>query len=291
MERRRIFWHCSISIGAGSCQPAEIIISHSGSDDPTELLRKIFPHVKVLHSNDRLFAGAARNRGAEFRPVGHIDLLRQRRSSRTELARQSPQGAERRKLPFRVGSVGVARKGGYWGMSTWLCEFSEQAPWRKSGEQVGGASCNMGVRKSDFVKAGRFDETMTPGEDTLLFYRLRQAGLQQWFAPEAMVCHFNIAGFRAFFRHQFNLGCNFAKVRRALPMKGALAIRFPPLVLGLWVPKVLLVVRRTLSEGAYGWVRATMYFPAIVLASWIFAAGCLVDIFKSPKRIALLDSD
>lgn len=274
------------AIAEGSCRPAEVIVSHSGSDDPTELLRKTCPDAKVLHSDGRLFAGAARNRGAE---LARSEILvfcdSDVRPAPDWLANLGKALNEDRRR-FVVGSVGVARKGGYWGMSTWLCEFSEQAPWRRSGEQAGGASCNMAVRKADFVNAGRFDESMTPGEDTVLFYRLRQAGLQQWFAPEAAVGHFNIAGFRAFFRHQFHLGSNFAKVRRALPMKGALALRFPPLVLGLWVPKVVLVVRRTLAEGASGWGRATMHLPAIVLGSWIFTVGCLFDIAENFRRSA-----
>ncbi|MEP8590496.1 glycosyltransferase family 2 protein, partial [Enterobacter asburiae] len=39
-----------------------IIISHSGSDDPTARFAGQ-PGVEVIHSGERLFAGAARNRG------------------------------------------------------------------------------------------------------------------------------------------------------------------------------------------------------------------------------------
>ena len=44
--------------------PGEIIVSHSGPDDPTDAVAAISDRITVLHHPERLLAGAARNRGA-----------------------------------------------------------------------------------------------------------------------------------------------------------------------------------------------------------------------------------
>lgn len=271
------------AVKGGTIVPAEFIISHSAHDDPTELLREHHPDVRVLHSDVRLFAGAARNRGAQvarFEALAFCDsdVLPDRSWLQNLLA-----ALDNHPNRFVVGSVGVARTGGYWGMSTWLCEFSEQAPWRPRRAQHGGASCNMAVRKADFLGVGMFDETMTPGEDTILFHRLRESGLQQWFEPGARVGHFNQNGFAAFYRHQHNLGLHFAKVRLAIPMKGALAVRFPPLAAGLWLPKSALVIGRVLSDGLRGVGRTIVHLPAILLGSWIWTLGCMRGIMAQKQ--------
>ena len=51
----------------GSVRPIEIIVSHSGPDDPTADIAAISDTVSVLHHADRLLGGAARNRGAAAR--------------------------------------------------------------------------------------------------------------------------------------------------------------------------------------------------------------------------------
>ena len=275
--------HLTVLLNAienGSQKPTEIIVSHSGPSDPTDDLGKLFTQVKVLHSDERLLAGAARNRGAEaaggtvlafcdsdVRPVGEWleELLR---------------CIEKDKNRFVVGSVGTATSGGYWGMSNWLCEFSEQAPWRAPGVQTGGASCNMAVRRIDFFRAGAFDTALQPGEDTLLFRRLRQMGLEQRFAPSARVDHFNNSGFRSFYRHQLTLGAGFSTTRRSADLSAASAIRIPPLALALWLAKAAVVTRRVLSAGPSGVARAAAYLPGIVIGSLVWNAGCVAGLLK-----------
>ena len=258
----------------GSTAPCEVIVSHSGPSDPSASLKARFEDVTVLHSGERLFAGAARNRGAaiaegeilafcdaDTRPVA--DWL-------AEVTRCLSASSDR----FVVGSVGMTRSGGYWGMSNWLLEFSEQAPWQKPGEQTGGASCNMAVRAEDFRAVGGFPEDMRGGEDTTLFSGLRQLGLAQVFCPDAEVGHFNNAGLAAFARHQTGLGASFADVRRSLDMPGHQFVRQPLLALLLWMPKAFVVLRRAIFGGVRPAALALLLTPGVFLGSLIWSFSC-----------------
>ncbi|HYD25024.1 MAG TPA: glycosyltransferase [Croceibacterium sp.] len=257
---------------AGDDRPDRIIVSHSGSHDPREWLARDFPQVCALHSTERLFAGAARNRGAAHAQAEVLAFCdNDTVPERDWVARIRRRFAEG-ETGFLVGSVGVAESGGYWGMATWLCEFSEQAPWRPAGEQLGGASCNMAVRAADFAKVGGFPEDFRAGQDTMLFFRLRDAGLTQWFDPGLVVRHYNLAGFRRFVRHLSNQGRHFAKVRLSAPLPGSVAVRFWPLAPLLGVAKAARIVGRIVHARRFGTLAGRLPGVAIGMIAW--AGGC-----------------
>ncbi len=258
---------------SGTLAPREIIVSHSGSDDPSAWLAEHFPDVTALHSPHRLFAGAARNRGAAHATSEVLAFCDSDVLPRADWLERLSAALDRNQHRFVVGAVEMARTGGYWGTANWLCEFSEMGPWRKGGVQTGGASCNMAVRRSDFERVGGFDESMTPGEDTILFHSLREAGLQQWFEPSALVGHYNHAGFAAFAHHQRRLGEQFAKVRSMHPLKGDAVVRHPSLAALIWAPKLGLVAGRMMEGGTREWGRLVTYGPALLAGSLILAGG------------------
>lgn len=256
----------------GTLAPAATYVSHSGSDDPSAWLADEFPHVEVLHSPERLYAGAARNRAARLVDTEAIAFCDCDTTPAPDWLEQATHALAERNGIFVVGSVGVAASGGYWGMSTWLCEFSEQAPWRPGGIQRGGASCNLAVRTADLAAVGYFPEEFRAGQDTMLFYRLRAAGLTQIFRPQMEVGHFNLPGFAHFARHLNNQGRHFAMVRRNADLPGRLAVRFWPLAPALGAAKVLFVLKRILGAGRPG--MAAKYLAGILIGIAIWTAGC-----------------
>ena len=262
-----------MAIEAGTRQPDEIIVSHSGIDDPAAQLRDQHPSVRVLHSDDRLFAGDARNRGAAAAESDVLAFCDSDVLPRYDWLERLIDALGTSGGRFVVGSVGTARSGGYWGMSNWLCEFSEQAPWRHSRRQSGGASCNMAVGKSDFEHVDGFPKGVRIGEDTILFSRLRQSGLDQCFVPDAEVGHFNNAGFRSFARHQFTMGRHFVSSRKTARRPGWQLGRWSSPV--IWLPKCALVMGRLLGPRRKPPPNPLLYFPGVLAGTLIFAAGCL----------------
>lgn len=255
-----------------SKRPDAVYVSHSGSHDPSDWISHEYPEVRALHSEERLYAGAARNRAVRlsdeellaFTDCDTVPDVNWLKHALTTLE-NNPDG-------FAVGSVAVARSGGYWGMTTWLCEFSEQAPWRPEGVQAGGASCNMVVRASHLQAVGYFPEGFRAGQDTMLFFRLRESGLKQRFVPEMSVGHFNIPGFRHMARHLLNQGRHFAKVRLSADLPGKTAVRFWPIAPLLGVAKAYRVFMRMLGNFQIG--KAIYYAPGLLVGLTIWTAGC-----------------
>lgn len=272
------------AIEAGTRKPDQIIVSHSGSDDPTEILRETHPSVCVLHSDERLFAGAARNRGANLAPAGILAFCDSDVLPRPDWLERLVSALVAMPDCFVVGSVGVARSGGYWGMSNWLCEFSEQAPWRCSGFQTGGASCNMAVRKMDFDAVGGFPQDAMVGEDTLLFFRLRHGGARQWFEVTAEGGHYNNNGIKNFVRHQFMHGKYFLKSRRQTKLPGWLVVRSGAVVPLLPSIKMGRVIKRMLQGGVREWVRVLFYFPGISVGMIAWGGGLILEVLADTSH-------
>jgi len=253
---------------SGTRRPDQVIVSHSGSHDPTEHLKDRFPEVCVLHSEERLLGGAARNRGA-LAANGHWIAFMDSDVRPTECWLEKLSEAANRGLgKLIVGSVGYQVTGGYWGLCLWACEFSGQFRHLPSGPRTGGASCNMLVEKELFIGAGGFASEFQPGEDTSLFARLRQQGETQWYAAEAEVKHFNTPGFGRFLYHQAKLGKWSAVCRRLFQLDGSLATKFWPLAPILWIVRFSLISWRMIRGGPR--------FAGLYL--WLFPGVCLGTI-------------
>lgn len=260
------------SILDGSRLPDEIIVSHTGPGDPTGTL-PASELVRVLHQDERLLGGGARNRGAAVARGDWLVFVDADVRPRPDWLENLVGMAEAAPGRFVVGSVGYAVSGGYWGLCNWICEFSEQVPWHPARRQRGGASCNMILSAADFRAAGGFPEDYQPGEDTMLFSHLNALGREQWLVPAAQVDHYNQSGLRAFARHQYRLGYHSALVRQQVALRGSLAARVWPLALGLWIPRLGLFARRIAGGGPRWWVRGLALAPGLLLGSWIWTAG------------------
>ena len=259
-------------------QAREIIVSHSGGYDPTGWLSRQYPEVRVLHSPSRLFAGTARNVGAEsakgkFLAFCDCDVL-----PSLDWLEEISKALKEHPESFIVGAVGMAESGGYWGTANWLCEFSEMAPWHPARKQNGGASCNMALRADHFRKVGGFDENLQFSEDTALFFKLRASGLEQRFQPSIIVGHFNHSGLSAFVRHQYNLGRGFPRARATYSLRGSRIVKYPVLALFAWLPKLVLISGRVLGGDTRGMFLLLVMMPALLLGCIVLSMGIFAGL-------------
>ena len=211
---------------AQTVKPLEIIIVHSGSHDPSRALAGRVPRVRVIHRDERLFAGAARNvasdhaRG-EWLAFIDADVL----PAADWLENLS---AAMRRDPNRLigGSVGYAATGGYWGLSLWTIELSGVHPFLPDCQTQGLGSGNMMISAAAFSRVGGFPSQFPAAEETILGAKLRAVGVPTWFCAAARVDHVNIGGVPHFARHLFRLGRLSAIARRAAPLGGRVAVKF-----------------------------------------------------------------
>ncbi len=256
-------------------QPSEIVVVHSGPGDPTVELTAMDTRVRVIHHDERVLAGAARNIAADH---GHgkwqafidADVL----PVDTWLERLLA-AARSRPDSYIVGSVGYAVSGGYWGQALWTTEFSGVHPYLPNRATAAIASCNLLLPTAALEQVGGFPSHFAAAEDTILGAKLRGAGLKPWFEAAARVDHINIAGFRHFAVHLFWLGRHSALARRALPLRGRLAVRFWPLATVLFLSKFADIAYRAMRWGhGHRWMFASLA-PAVLLGLIIWNAGLI----------------
>ena len=242
----------------------------------------------MLHRDEHMWGGAARNRGEEVARgewVAFLDSDVCPSETWLEAMLAAAKGGHQER--FVVGSVGYQTTGGYWGMCLWVSEFSEVSPHLPSRKQVGGASCNMLAKKQDFLAAGGFPTDFQPSEDQFLFARLRGMGRQQWFASEAVVRHFNLPGFRRYLRHQLRLGRGSAAVRRSIALPGAWVVKFWPLAPFVWIARLALFTKRIRMGGVDTIAIFLLLLPGILIGLITWNVGFLIGL---PTDV-LADSD
>jgi GT2 family glycosyltransferase len=258
----------------------EIIVVHSGPNDPSERIGHLCSNLRIAHEDRRIFAGAARNIGAEYAESKWIafidsDVLPDPSwlASLLDAANEAPNR-------FVVGSVGYTQAGGYWGLVLWATEFSGIHPYIPDGEVQGGASANMLVPRDAFRQVSGFNERFTASEDSLLAADLRELGLTNWFCAAARGGHFNVKGMRHCLGHLHWLGYWGALCRRVRPLRGALAIKFWPFAAGLWAAKFFLTYYRVFRWGRGSRLRFLALAPGVLLGQFAWNIGFLSGLFR-----------
>lgn len=273
------------AVGAQSPGPSDIIVVHSGPHDPTEALRRTNSRVRVIHRDDRLWAGAARNLGlaqvkAEWVAFIDSDVVPASNwlASLIAAAGASPDR-------FVVGSVGYAAAGGYWGLCLWAAEFTSVHPYLPEGECQGGASANLLVSTDVLHRVGGFPDGFAASEDAVLIARLREIGLTNWFCPSARVDHFNKRGLRHFLGHLLWLGRWGAVSRRVRPLRGAWAVKFWPFAAGLWLAKLCITYYRVLRWGRGFRLKLLALAPGVLLGELVWNLGFFLGLWQGLKPL------
>jgi GT2 family glycosyltransferase len=263
---------------------AKIIVSHSGPHDPTDVLSD-FTDVTVLHSDQRLFAGAARNKGlrlakTEWMAFVDEDVIADPGWHKALL------GAISEGWTNIQGSIGVAARGGYWGMARWFANFHNIAPYTPARRIGVGGSLNMAVRRDILLSIGGFPEDWRMAQDVVTHYKLAAAGHELRFEPSVVARHVNLPGIRHMTRHLYHQGRFAAKFRRTYPAKtlGSLAVRFPPVSLVLGVGRFAEICLRILSSRGAPRASFILHLPGLIVGLTAWNIGFVVEAFRLPSR-------
>ena len=244
---------------------AEIVVVHSGAGDVRRLLNSAGLDVRVVHSDERLLPGAARNLGISETRAPFIAFL-----ADDCIAEQGWVG-NRLRAHF-AGSSAVA--------SALVCHQPANPValaahlslyFRRMPRAAPGAALRYGVSYARrlFARHGSFRADLESGEDTEFNRRLVGADAPTW-APEVVTVHRGADTLGSFFRGQFLRGRRMAKAWRALGIHHPVTVardalkRTDPIVRETW----RLVEPR--HRGA-----ALLCIPLIVLGNLIYAWGAL----------------
>jgi glycosyltransferase involved in cell wall biosynthesis len=212
-----------------------IVISHSGEGDPTSRFAGQ-PGVTVLHSEERLYAGAARNRGLALVKTEWVAFLDEDMIADPGWHAALQDAIARGAADCIVGSIGSAASGGYWGTSLWFAELGSAHPYLSPRPLSAGPSGNLTVRRDAISAIGGFPGDWPGGEELVMQSRLRERGYSIRFEPSVQAGHINLPGFLYTLKHNYPLGRGSAELRVLFPhFRGSWAVRWPVLSLGLWI--------------------------------------------------------
>ena len=246
----------------------EVVVVDSSVDQTSDIVSREFPSVRLIHLEQRTFAGAARNVGvrasrAPFCLMIDSDCIAQ------------PDLIERMIVRHREGEYaavgGSLRNGTPRSLSGWtgyLLEFKEFIPSAPMRLEKSIPTANAAYRREALERYGLFDEDMWLAEDILFNWKLHKSGERILFDPDIEVIHLNRTGWRKVFSYQVSLGRCSAEARRRGGLPGDVLLRHPSLI--VCMPVVRLV--RAASWLAKTDLRTLLMF--LVISPMYFLAAC-----------------
>lgn len=249
---------------------SRIIISHSGEGDPTDRFASN-PRIRVLHSDERLFAGAARNRGLALADTDWVAFVDEDAVPAPDWCTNLRRSIAEAAADCIIGAIDYQRSGGYWGIALWFVEFGSVHSYMPKRTLAGGPSANMAVRRAPFAEVGGFPENWRSSEELVAQARMLSAGRTMVFDPSVVVRHFNQRGAGKVLRHLFLYGRFGARLRRAFPfLPGSAAVRRPLLSIGMWLARLVQMTRRILTAPNAPRLQYLLHLPAIIvcLIAW-----------------------
>jgi glycosyltransferase involved in cell wall biosynthesis len=226
----------------------EIIVIDSSNDGTDAMISKQFPHVRLIHLEEKTLPGSGRNLGVreakgKFVAFTDSDCIPQ------------PDWLARIMERFRLtecDAVGGSVKNGYpKNYIAWvshLIEFNEWTPGRRAGWERNNPSCNLAIKREAFDRYKLEFTDNFPSEDTLLNWHLYDRGGKLYYDPSAMIVHLNRSSFRKLFKHQYRLGRMVAVERALSGNPGKLFLKVKILCLALPFLRWIMALGRLLKN-------------------------------------------
>ncbi|TPI16835.1 glycosyltransferase family 2 protein [Mesorhizobium sp. B4-1-3] len=191
--------------------PLEIVVVNSGGGSAKALLADCGIEVKVIDVEERLFAGAARNRGIAATQAPFVAFL-------ADDCLACAGWAEARLRRHREGEAAVAsavlnsHPRNLVACAAHLVTYMRRLP----GLPAGKAQCyGVSFDRTLFDRYGAFDERLTTGEDTEFMARLPEALRPVW-EPRVLTIHRNETRLLGLLADQYRRGRRYGAYLRSL---------------------------------------------------------------------------
>lgn len=247
-------------------KPQEVVVSHSGLCNPENEIAAAHPEVRVLHSDNRRLPGAARNAGAAIARGDWLcfvdsDVLVP--AHWVESLLRAVAGTEPNTAI--CSAVACGSDAGYWASCLWWIEFGSVHPYLPRQKVESGATAGMLIGRRRFDELKGFREDLYVGEDSEFFSRHIADGGSLIFQPYPPILHMFREGPRHCLRRLSELGLYSASFRKDHSQaRGAYAVKWPILSLGLWIARVYLIYARALRSSASPKWNLFLHTPGII---------------------------
>ena len=210
--------------------PFDVIVVDSSSDETPKIVEAEYPSVRLIHLDERTFAGAARNVGVRASQAPYCLMIDSDCVADPCLIERAM--ARHREGDYAAvgGSLGNGTPRSFSGLVGYLIEFKEFMPSAPERLVTSAPTANIAYRREALERHGCFDEDMWLAEDILLNWKMSAAGERILFDPSIEVTHLNRTGFREMLTYQVGLGRMSAVARRRGGLPGKILLDYPALV-------------------------------------------------------------
>jgi glycosyltransferase involved in cell wall biosynthesis len=251
----------------------EIIVADSSSDNSNVEISANFPKIKLIHSEKRLFPGAARNRAIDESKGSIIAMIdADAEASDNWLStidlnfKKDPQSAgfggaiENTRDHITAARIAhLLEFGGY--TQAWKRRKVRMAP-----------ACNLALKREIFDYA-RFFEEWFGNEDVLLAKKIETLGKEIIFDPEMVVFHNTRDTWKSIYEHQYNLGRDTGRCRTRFNVDGSWLARKPGASYLIPMIKYMLLLKRVIGPDRRYALDFISLTPVIIIALNRFASG------------------
>jgi GT2 family glycosyltransferase len=187
----------------------EVVVVDSGPRSCATQAIASFPGVRIVRSRERLFPGAARNRGLKHARGAFVAFMSDDCVATprwlSERARLHAAGYD-----LVGGAIANGRPRHPVASAEYLLEYSALIPEGRILARQAPPHA-LSFASSVFERAGYYPEDTSTGEDTLFNLRCVQAGMGVGFAPQAVIAHHGSTGLAEMFAHAYAHGRGLAE--------------------------------------------------------------------------------
>lgn len=186
-------------------ETCEVVVVTSGGDSSAEIVRSLFPDIRVHESPNRLMPGGARNIGIGMANADIVGFL-------AADCIACPGWVEARLQAHRQGKRAVASAivapggAGLADRAALYLLFPGRLPGHPVGPADHSQSFSLSFDAELLEQLGPFDGNLRVGEDSLMVGRLAKVGITAWFDPRICTAHPGPPTVGALLRDQFRRG-------------------------------------------------------------------------------------
>lgn len=249
----------------------EVLVVDSSPDDTADWLRGLYPEIHVLKSEQRLFPGGARNRGARCTDAQFLAFLDADAIAAPDWLNRLLGRLSRQSGASLIGGAVVnANPDSVPSQILYWIEFSEYLSGLPSGSRLALSSSNLLVRREEFLRAGGFEEFYAMAEDMVLCRNWRQ-GL--FFESQATILHRHRSNWSDVRKHLHALGYWSGRYRANHQTTGSWLRRVPLLCFGLPLIRAPRIIARVLRSNWREGAGALVLLPLLVWGLFVWSEG------------------
>lgn len=259
--------------------PYDVTVIDSSSDQTPHIVEREFPSVRLIHVEERKFAGAARNLGIRATRAPFCLMIDSDCIPEPDLIEQMVARHQEGEYAAVGGSV---RNGSGRSLSGWigyLIEFKEIMPGTPMRFVRSVPTGNAAYRREVFERYGYFDEDLSLTEDLLFNWKLYSANERLLFDPAIEVTHLNRTGWSNVLSYQISLGATSVIARKrgeGLGFAGGeILLRYPILITLMPFVRVIRAVTWLAAYDRKALLIFSLVWPAYLLAAMFWSFGFL----------------